>query len=321
MKALVFDGALRLEERELVRSTPDEACIRLIKAGICNTDLEITRGYFGFKGVLGHEFVGVVEDALDPALRGRRVVGEINAGCGRCEYCLRNLRRHCPHRSVLGILGRDGAFQEYFSLPVGNLHLVPDGLSDDQAVFVEPLAAACEILDQLQLQPHQQVAVLGDGKLGLLVAMVLSQIGCDLSLIGRHPAKMRLVEDYRVRTIPSQETGHLGRCFDVVVEATGSSDGWHQALSLLKPRGYLVLKSTYHGPFAFNPAPLVVDETTVIGSRCGRFEPALRLLQTKTIDPSRLIAYKLPLVQGVRAFELASQPGVLKVILDADDRE
>ena len=317
MKALVFDGCLKLEDRDLRSPLPGEASIRLKKAGICNTDLEIIQGYFGFKGVIGHEFVGVVEDAPDPELRGRRVVGEINVACGECEYCRKNLQRHCPHRSVLGILGRDGAFQEYFHLPVENLHLVPDSLTDDQVVFVEPLAAACEILDQIQIQPLQQVAVLGDGKLGLLVAMVLSQTDCSLSLIGKYPAKMKLVEDLPVRTVPAENAGVLKHCFDVVVEATGSPVGWRQALELLKPRGNLVLKSTYHGPFEFNPAPLVVDEITVVGSRCGRFEPALQLLQERRVDPSKLITCKLPLIQGVKAIDLASQPGVLKVILEA----
>ncbi len=318
MKALVFDGCLRLEDRDLEKPVSGEVCIRLKKAGICNTDLEITRGYFSFKGVLGHEFVGVVEDAPNTKWIGKRVVGEINAACGHCEYCRAKLQRHCPHRSVLGILKRDGAFQEYFHLPVENLHLVPETLTDEQAVFVEPVAAACEILDQIQIRPSQQVAVLGDGKLGLIVTMVLSQTGCSLSLIGRHPAKMKLVEDIPVKVISSVAASGLSRCFDVFVDATGSPNGWQQALRFLKPRGQLVLKSTYHEPFDFNPAPLVVDEITVIGSRCGRFEPALQLLQEQKIDPCRLISCTLPLSQGVKAFDLASQPGILKVILEGD---
>jgi len=315
MKAVHFDRDLRCIELPAPSLTGGEALIRLLKAGICNTDLEITRGYFGFRGVLGHEFVGVVEAATNEALMGKRVVGEINAACGRCEYCLKKLQRHCPHRSVLGILNRDGAFREFLTLPEENLHTVPDSISDEEAVFTEPIAAACEILDQTEIRPSDRVAILGDGKLGLLIAMVLSQTGCDLSLLGRHPAKLALVKDYGVRTVGPEAASQLPRDFDLVVEATGSPTGWEQALRLVKPRGKLVLKSTFHGTVAFNPAPLVVDEITVIGSRCGRFEPALSLLQTKNVDPARLVKHTLPLDRALQAFELAQQPGVLKVLL------
>lgn len=315
MKAVVFDGALSVQDRMVPDFEGDEAVIRLLKAGICNTDLEITHGYFGFKGVLGHEFVGIVEYSRDPSLLGKRVVGEINAACGRCDYCLKNLQRHCPSRTVLGILNRDGAFQEYFRLPEENLHVVPDSVSDDEAVFMEPVAAACEVIGQVNFSPRMKVAVLGDGKLGLLIAMALCQTGCELSIIGKHTKKMDVVADYPLAQVALESTESLHREFDVIVEATGSPAGWDLALKLLKPRGTLVLKSTFHGQIAFNPAPIVVDEITVVGSRCGRFEPAFQLLESKKIHPARLLQHCFPLDDALRAFEIAQQPGVLKVML------
>ena len=315
MKAVVFDGVLSVQDRMAPDFEGDEAVVRLLKAGICNTDLEITRGYFGFKGVLGHEFVGVVEYSRDPSLLGKRVVGEINAACGGCDYCRKNLQRHCPHRTVLGICNRDGAFQEYFKLPEKNLHVVPDSVSDDEAVFMEPIAAACEVIDQVKISPLMKVALLGDGKLGLLIAMVLCQTGCQLSLIGKHEKKMSVVGDLPLTRVALESTESLHREFDVVVEATGSPAGWDLALKLLKPRGTLVLKSTFHGQIAFNPAPIVVDEITVVGSRCGRFEPAFQLLETKKIYPTRLLQHSFPLEDALRAFDVAQQPGVLKVLL------
>jgi threonine dehydrogenase-like Zn-dependent dehydrogenase len=317
MKALVSDGQLQLQDRPKPEFTGQETLIRLIKAGICNTDLEITRGYFGFQGVLGHEFVGVVEASRTSSLVGRRVVGEINAACGECEYCQKGLGRHCPQRTVLGIVGRDGAFQEYFLLPEENLHLVPESVPDEAAVFVEPLAAACEILDQVSIQPHEKVAVLGDGKLGLLIAMVLSQTGCSLVLVGRHLAKMKLVDDYGVELRLEDCNEKRTRSFDYVVEATGSPSGWEQALRLVKPRGTIILKSTFHGQIAVNPALIVVDEITMVGSRCGRLEVAMELLKEKRVHPTRLLQFQFPLEKGLEAFEMAQQPGVLKVILDA----
>jgi threonine dehydrogenase-like Zn-dependent dehydrogenase len=315
MKAIHFDKELRCIDLPVPSANGREALIRLLKAGICNTDLEITRGYFGFQGVLGHEFVGTVEASSNSSLVGKRVVGEINAACGHCEYCLKQLQRHCPHRSVLGILKRDGAFREFLTLPEENLRVVPDSISDEEAVFTEPIAAACEILDQTEIRPSDRVAILGDGKLGLLIAMVLSHTDCDLSLLGRYLAKLALVEDYGVHLVGPETAPKLPRDFDLVVEATGSPAGWEQALKLVKPRGKLVLKSTFHGQVAFNPAPLVVDEITVIGSRCGRFEPALSLLQAKKVHPIRLVQHTLPLDQALQAFDLAQQPGVLKVLL------
>jgi threonine dehydrogenase-like Zn-dependent dehydrogenase len=316
MKALVFDNELRIEDQPKPVATGRECLIRLLKAGICNTDLEITKGYFGFTGVLGHEFVGVVESAPTASLVGQRVVGEINAACQACEYCRKGLQRHCPHRTVLGILKRDGAFREFLTLPEENLHLVPESISDEEAVFTEPIAAACEILDQVPIGPEYQVAVLGDGKLGLLVAMVLGVTRCHLTLIGKHAAKMDVMKDYPLQRVTSDSATGLIRSFDLVVEATGSPQGWELALGLVKPRGTVVLKSTFHGQIAFNPVPIVVDEITVIGSRCGRFEAALALLGKGAIHPGRLVQHTLPLHQGLRAFELAQQPGVLKVMLE-----
>jgi threonine dehydrogenase-like Zn-dependent dehydrogenase len=315
MKALVFDKTLRVEDQTKPVPNGRECLIRLLKAGICNTDLEITKGYFGFTGVLGHEFVGIVEWAPTGSLIGQRVVGEINAACQACEYCRKGLQRHCPERTVFGILRRDGAFREFLTLPEENLHVVPAAISDDEAVFTEPIAAACEILDQVSIGPEQHVAVLGDGKLGLLISMVLSRTGCQLTLVGKHTAKMAVVRDYPLRRMSVEVSRGLDRFFDVVVEATGSPQGWELALRLVKPRGTVVLKSTFQGQVDFNPAPIVVDEITVVGSRCGRFEAALSLLASKTIHPVRLLQRTLPLQQGLEAFELAKRPGVLKVVL------
>lgn len=315
MKALIFDGQLKLIEQPKPSFTGEESLVRVLKAGICNTDLEITRGYFGFTGVLGHEFVGVVEASADPTLVGKRVAGEINVACQQCGYCARGLQRHCPSRTVLGILRRDGAFREYLTLPAENLRLVPESVPDEEAVFTEPIAAACEILEQVTLTQSHNVAILGDGKLGLLIAMVLSQTGCRLTLMGKHAEKMKLLSDYPVQPTLVSSSPELSRSFDTVVEATGSPQGWELALRLLKPRGTLVLKSTFHGEVAFNPAPIVVDEMTVVGSRCGRFEPALRLLEQKRVHPARLIHQILSLDQGIEAFSLAVKPGVLKVLL------
>ena len=315
MKAVIFDGHLRVEERPEPLFTGGESLVRLLKAGVCNTDIEITRGYFGFQGVLGHEFVGVVKASRNPDLVGKRVVGEINAACGQCNYCRKGLGRHCPQRTVLGILGRDGSFQESFLIPEENLHVVPQSISDEAAVFVEPLAAACEILDQVRICAEDRVAVLGDGKLGLLVSMVLAQTGCSLVLVGRHPAKMRLVKDLNVETLLEDELEKQTRSFDFVVEASGSPCGWEQAVHLIKPRGTIVLKSTFHGEVAFSPAPLVVNEITVVGSRCGRFESALRLLRENQVDPTPLVRFQFPLEAAREAVETAQRPGVLKVIL------
>lgn len=292
---------------------PGEARIRVRRAGICSTDLEIVRGYMGFTGTLGHELVGEVIESADPSWLGARVTGEINLGCGRCARCLAGLARHCATRTVLGILGKDGCFADEVTLPLANLHAVPDDVSDELAVFVEPLAAAFEILEQVAIRPDSRVAVLGDGKLGTLVAMVLAQSGAELTVIGRHRAKLDRVAKLVSRTALADE--RIDGDFDVVVEATGSPSGLARAVALLRPRGTLVLKSTFHGTTELDTAKLVIDEITLVGSRCGPFPPAIRALASKRIDPSPLVEASYPLADGVRALERAAEPGVAKVLL------
>lgn len=293
------------------RPSSDEALIRVLRAGICATDLEIVKGYMGFSGTLGHEFVGEVIECRDREWIGQRVTGEINLGCGICKRCLGSMTRHCATRTVLGILGKDGCFAEYVTLPVRNLHAVPEGVSDEVAAFVEPVAAAFEILEQLPMDPSWRVAVLGDGRLGAIIAMMLRHSGVDLTVIGRHARKLAHLEALGVRTATVGEP--LDGDFDVVVEATGSATGFALARSLLRPRGVLVLKSTYHGILELDAAPLVIDEITVIGSRCGPFEPAIRALAAGRIDPSPLIDATYPLTDAERALEHAAERGVWKV--------
>lgn len=290
------------------------ALIRLLRAGICNTDLELQRGYYGFSGVPGHEFVGEVVDADTKELVGKRVVGEINLACGHCSWCKRGLGRHCPTRTVLGIVRHPGAFREFLTLPESNLHVVPDSISDDAAVFVEPLAAACEILDQVQMPCGSPVAVLGDGKLGLLVAQVLQANGFRVHQFGRHPEKLRIAANAGVTTeirgenLPEAE-------YRWVVDATGSQAGLHSAIKMVEPRGTIVLKSTVHGEIPLDTAPVIVNEITLVGSRCGRFEPALELLQLGTVDVSSMISDRMPLASAPEAFERAARRGVMKVLL------
>lgn len=317
MRALVFDGTTRLREIPAPEPRDDEARIRVLRAGVCSTDLEIARGYMGFRGVLGHEFVGVVEAAPVASLVGRRVTGEINVSCGRCEVCARGLGRHCPDRAVLGILGKDGCLAEHVTLPVDNLHPVPDGVPDAAAAFVEPLAAAFEILEQVHVGPADRVAVLGDGKLGLLCAMVLRETGCDLTLVGRHDRKLAIAAGLGVRTARPEDGGGE-RAHDVLIEATGTPAGFELALERLRPRGTLVLKSTFHGRPAIDTARVVIDEITVVGSRCGPFGPAVRALHHGRIDPSPLVDATYPLSEAVAAFERAAEPGVLKVVVACD---
>ncbi len=320
MQALVFDKKLTFHNDYPEPSIgPGDALVRVTRAGICNTDLEIMRGYLGFKGVLGHEFVGTVVRADGaPGLVGRRVVGEINAYCGRCPTCLRGDPTHCPQRTTLGIDRRDGVMADYFTLPAGLLYPLPDALPDEWAVFAEPLAAACEIVERTHIHPTDRVIVLGDGKLGLLVAQVLQLTGCDLLAVGRHSEKLSILER---RGIRAQIAGEKVKPdADVVVEATGSAEGFAAARSLVRPRGALVLKSTFHGDVALNLSKLVVDEVTVIGSRCGPFPAALRLLAQRLVDVEALIHATLPLEAGPAAFERAAAPGVLKVLLKGDHK-
>jgi len=330
MRALVHrDTGLTIDhDYPMPTPTAGEALIRVSLVGICNTDLEIVRGYMGFHGVPGHEFVGIVEQIYgDTALQqyahllGKRVVGEINAACYRadCYYCQRGIPSQCPNRTTLGIDRRDGAFAEYLMLPVQNLHTVPDNVSDEEAVFVEPLAANFEMLEQVRLRPTDIVVILGDGKMGQLAAQVLTLTGCELAMVGHNPAKLSLVASRGVRAYLLDDVAHFPlaheRRADVVVECTGSASGLEMALRIVRPRGTLILKSTVAGSSTLNLAPIVIDEIRVQGSRCGPFPPALRALSQKLVDIHPLISARYTLDEGVAAFECAGQKGVLKVLM------
>ena len=317
MQALRFvDNQLKLENVDRPHKE-GEALVRVVKSGICNTDLEIARGYAGFSGTIGHEFVGLVESAPSrPELVGKRVVGEINAGCGRCALCRRGDPRHCPQRTVLGIHGRDGAHAEFLALPPENLLEVPAGVTDEQAVFAEPLAAAYGITEQLDLEPETRVAVIGDGKLGLLCAFALALVSPRLVLVGKHREKLALAEKRGIETVAAGDAlPALARRFGAVVEASGSASGLAAALELAEPRGRLVLKSTFQGPTSLEMWRVVVDEISIVGSRCGRFAPALDLLAEGRVAVEDLISEEFPLGRGVAAMERAAARGVLKVLL------
>lgn len=316
MKALRFvDNRLSVAETG-VPEAGNEALIRVTGSGICNTDLEIVRGYAGFSGTIGHEFVGVVERAGSaPEWVGKRVVGEINAGCGECARCLGGDSRHCPNRTVLGIVGRDGCHAEFVKLPIGNLLEVPANVSDGQAVFVEPLAAAHGIMEQIEIKPETRVAVIGDGKLGLLCALSLNLKSENVFLIGKHMEKVSIAERAGIEVVMLENAAKMNRSFDVAVEASGSESGFQTALDLLKPRGKLVLKSTFSGKPTWEAWRVVVDEITIVGSRCGRFAPALKLLEEGKIDVESFISDEFSLNKGVAAMERAAEKGVLKVLL------
>jgi threonine dehydrogenase-like Zn-dependent dehydrogenase len=297
----------------------EEALIRVRLAGICSTDLEMVRGYYPFAGIPGHEFAGEVVDVNSRQSEsrswiGKRVVGEINAACGQCETCQRGDVTHCEHRTVLGILNRNGVFTEYTTLPIDNLHLIPDSVPDQSAVFTEPLAAALEIQQQVQIHPTDRVLVIGAGRLGQLIAQTLALTGCRLQVVARHPGQKELLHAWGIETIPPEDIPE--RKLDIVVEATGSQDGFSLARRAIRPRGTIVLKSTYKGEASINFSALVVDEITLVGSRCGPFPPALRLLDSGLVDPLPLIADTYCLEDGLPAFERAKQPGVLKVLLE-----
>ncbi len=292
---------------------PGFARIRVLAAGICNTDLELLRGYYGFRGVPGHEFCGEVVEG-PPEWMGRRVVGEINLSCGHCEFCAQGLGRHCARRTVLGIVSHPGAFAETLTLPVENLRAVPDQVTTEQAVFTEPVAAACEILDQVQMEKGEPIAVLGDGKLGLLIAQVLHAHGAGVSLFGRHAAKLGIAAQSGITTVLTD--GDLSRArYRVVVDATGSASGLRQAVAMTKPRGVVVMKSTVHGETPLDFAPVIVNEITLVGSRCGRFEPALELLRTGRARVDHMIDSRFKLEDAAQAFARAAAPGVLKVLI------
>ena len=317
MKALRFTrGHLSVSDIP----TPDrlhEALVRVIKSGICNTDLEIIRGYAGFEGTIGHEFVGEVVRADDaPEMVGRRVVGEINAGCGKCDLCLAGDPRHCSSRTVLGIVGRDGAHAEFLQLPTRNLVMVPDSVSDDQAVFAEPLAAALGITEQVAVEKDTKVIVIGDGKLGLLCAMGLALRSRYVTLIGKHQSKISIAERSGVRGILLSDI-HRSSVpkADIVVEASGSESGFSTAVDLVKPRGKIVLKSTFHGTPVWPASRIVVDEITIVGSRCGRMEPAMEVLANGVIDVEPLIDGEYPLSDALEAVQRAAGNGVLKILL------
>ena len=293
----------------------DEALVKVLKAGICNTDLELLDGYYPYQGILGHEFVGRVEQG-PPHLMNQRVVGEINAACGECRFCVRGCPTHCENRTVLGIVNRNGAFADYLTLPIKNLHPVPDNVSTAEATFTEPLAAALEIQEQITIDANQRVLVVGDGKLGQLIAQSLALTGCDLFVVGRHPEKLANLAARGIKT--GLEKAVQPRCFDIAVECTGNPNGFDLARRSLLPRGILVLKSTYAGQLTLDASALVVDEITVIGSRCGPFAPALALLSQKKVDVTPLIQAHYPLEQGLKAFEVAQSRGALKVLLEMD---
>jgi threonine dehydrogenase-like Zn-dependent dehydrogenase len=306
----------RLSVRNIEKPIADnEALVRVLLSGICNTDLEIARGYAGFKGTIGHEFVGIVEESSDRSLRGKRVVGEINAGCGKCALCRAGDPRHCADGTVLGIVGRDGAHAEFLKLPTENLVTVPPKVIDEHAVFTEPLAAACGILERVKIKNTDRVAVIGDGKLGLLCAQVLSLTGAPVMLVGKHSSKLRIAQRRGIETSIPKEAAKRPRAFDVVVEASGAAPGFTLALDLLRPKGSLVLKSTFKGVTEIAAARIVVDEISIIGSRCGRFKPAIDLLLKSAIDIDSLISEEYSLSQGVLAMRRAGTKGVLKVFL------
>jgi threonine dehydrogenase-like Zn-dependent dehydrogenase len=293
---------------------PNEALIKIRKAGICSTDLELVKGYYPYTGILGHEFVGEVVEAQDASWIGQRVVGEINVVCNQCEQCLNGRPTHCENRTVLGIVNRDGTFAEFTTLPIANLHGVPDSVSDEMAIFTEPLAAALEIQDQINLKPTDRVLLIGAGRLGQLIAQTLALTGCDLRVVARHTHQQGLLKARGIRSISEEEIQPWR--WDVVVEATGSPSGFSLARKAIRPRGTLVMKSTYKGEMSVNFSSIVVDEINLIGSRCGPFEPALRLMASRQVDPTVLIADEFKLEDALKAFERAAETGVLKVLVE-----
>ena len=315
MKALQFkDKKVSLNEVSMPDEANGEAIIKVTKAGICNTDIEIVEGYFGFAGTLGHEFVGVVESTANKEWQSKRVVADINCACGACDFCSSKNQHHCPNRTVLGIVNRDGAFAEYLKVPYKNLVVVPDSLPDNVAVFAEPVAAALEIQEQLALDKSETVCVIGDGKLGLLISLTLDASGYNVHLIGRHPDRIERMAEFKGKySLKPDENS-----YKTVVEATGNPAGFNLALTLTRPRGNLVLKSTYATGFDFNPAMIVVNELNIIGSRCGPMDKAIALLASGKIDVTKLIDESFPLESGREALEKARSKGVLKILIDID---
>lgn len=319
MKAILFDGLLKFTD---IYPEPEpqenEALIRVNMAGICNTDIEIMKGYMGFKGVIGHEFVGMVEkiNGYDQKLLGKKVVGDINCSCGKCDFCIKGMKTHCPERKTLGISNKDGAFAQYITLPVVNLYEVPEHVTDEEAVFTEPLAAAFEILEQVHVMPTDNVLIMGDGKLGMLCAFALRLTQAGLKLAGRHDAKLSIASAHGIGTAHIDTLLLRSKCYDIVVEATGSPEGIELALQLVKPRGKIVLKTTAAAGKKINLAPVVIDEIQVIGSRCGPFEPALRAVSAGLIDVKSLVTAVYRPEHAEKAFEKARESTSLKVLID-----
>jgi 2-desacetyl-2-hydroxyethyl bacteriochlorophyllide A dehydrogenase len=315
MKALYFDGKLELREVQRPHPAHDEALIEVIYAGLCGTDREILKGYAKFRGIPGHEFVGRVTECANKRWLGKRVVGEINVSCGECEYCLWGLGRHCPRRKVMGIVNRDGAFAEYVALPTVNLHEVPPEISDEAAVFVEPVAAAAEILEQMPLSHVRRIAVLGAGRLGLLVAQVLREAGGQVTVIGKHASKLAIAKSWNLKVAEAGKDEVPSASFSLVVEATGSPSGLAEALRLVEPRGTVAMKSTFRELAQFDTAKLVVDEITLLGSRCGNFSKAIELIRRGHVKTRPLLSKTFPLEAGLEAFDCLEDPACLKVLL------
>ncbi|MGB9586209.1 MAG: MDR/zinc-dependent alcohol dehydrogenase-like family protein [Anaerolineales bacterium] len=293
----------------------NEALIQVRLAGICATDLELVKGYYPYTGIPGHEFVGtVVEARRAKELIGKRVVGEINIACGTCRECVSGNPHHCLNRAVLGIVNHHGAFAEYLTLPIENLHLVEEIIPDEDAVFTEPLAAAIEILEQISIKPTDKVLLIGSGRLGLLIAQVVNSVACNFQALAKYPHQQQLLHKWNVAFIPSPDQIEE-KSYDIVIEATGSPQGYQLARQAVRPRKTIVLKSTYHGNMEVNMSSVVVDEVTLVGSRCGPFQPALELLKQKRVDVHSMIMDRYPIARGVEAFQKAAQPGVLKVLL------
>ena len=314
MKATYFDGKQIILDENFPDPQSDETLVRVNLAGICGTDLEILDGYMEYTGILGHEFVGTVEKSRNPTMVGKRVVGEINAGCGKCNSCMNGIQRHCPSRTVLGILKRDGAFAEFLSLPEKNLHVIPDSISNEQAVFVEPLAAAFEIKEQVSLKPEWNVAVVGDGRLAQLIIQVIKLTCSNITCFGKHESKLEgLVQSGIKIKIGIESTDE--KLFDLVVEATGSNSGFVDTMKLVKPRGIVILKSTIVSRENLDLTPTIINEITLIGSRCGLFKPAIDALASGIISVNSMIDSTFPLEKFEDAIVHAKKPNTLKVFL------
>lgn len=314
MKALYLDQEVTLRtDYPVPVPKPNEALIRVSAAGICRTDIEVLKGYMGFKGVLGHEFVGTVEKTQNKQWIGKRVTGTINITCGECIFCHNNMPNHCSDRKVIGLSGHDGCFAEYISLPIANLHLVPDEISDAEATFIEPLAACFQVLEQVHLHPNGNVVILGAGRLGLLMAQVMKLHGNEVSVVGKHPEKLAVARDLGLKAYLATEIRERSK---TVIECTGRPEGLQLAQRLVIPRGRIILKSTYHQQTAVDISPFVVNEIELIGSRCGPFRPAINALERKYVNTSSLISGRFPLSQGLAALKAAADSANLKILLD-----